>query len=247
MTITLPKQVPWFDQLLDANATLKECPVPTGCKYGRLDWMEGEIIGAKTNDTALPVCSVRSNACKFGESFRRRKAAALAEKISQVDYSAKLVQPEKTKALEATRKVLADRGRFLVLSGLPGRGKDFAFASWFMDSGLQLSKLHWIKAPWLISEANEQSQQYKQWSKAKNSVFVLQDLGTEKEKLYGDSTVNLVLEFFDCTYGNGNTVLMSTNLDKAHIVKRYGDRFQSRLDGYGQFYSISSKEKDMRL
>ena len=202
------------------------------------------------------------------EAPRRRQGPTLEGAIAShlrrrfgIHDGGVLANPEPTEALLAVRAFGDSKARILVLCGGVGTGKSLAAADMFVAPfrGIDPSALEaagsewervvcpvagsWVSAPKLARAIDPWRHELDAGHEPidpSRGVSVLDDLGTE-----GDSQrfQEALATYIDARMDAPKTVI-TTNLAKADIRKRYGDRIADRLNHVGA--CVELKGKSMR-
>jgi len=239
-------------QIQEQAKQIKSCP---GCHEGKVKLqISGE--NGELQDAWWP-CPLMDKHCKYGNTLHKRfvehvKSLILHAGIPKVHIK-HFGSPRET-----TAWTVADTWNmkgFLVFSGGIATGKSFA-AAWTIrrfvprcfepdawknpsrwgDGAVKVrSSIAWIHAYDMLDSQTEQE-------KAKRMPFVvIDDLGAEDATSKAKSLVNYIISH---RYDEQMPTVITTNLSRADLTVRYGERLTDRIMHFGQI--VRCDDCDMR-
>lgn len=179
-----------------------------------------------------------SSVCHIWPARELQRARDFCQRIGHTEFVDAMIKPHKTGALV---RLAEKNGRCIVISGLTGRGKDFAIAYRLWR---RKKRPHWITASQLVRDMAQGGNKLRG---LRGATFVIEDLGAESERaVYGQGeTAALITEAFDILWGSECELLISTNLDRARFAERYGARLVSRMQ-LADWIELPNNEPDNR-
>jgi DNA replication protein DnaC len=216
-----------IQKIIDQAKASWDAAPKAACTSCGVDFLERDLERGRCLNCGIEEQRKRALWSRF---VKRVSGLGLTDADVRAIWAGKLEQSD---ALRHVTRWIDSSERALVICGRPGCGKTVA-AAWALSKAggdaVRCSELAQRIDPW-----GDESGRFRYLSPDDEGLVVLDDLGHEAATARNQQAVE---RFVDCRVGHGRTVI-TTNLAKAEIRPRYGDRVADRLNHIAKAVEIA--------